>query len=111
MGEGKGGGEGRVKGISQQGMRVRVQFHGILVDWMGGSGAEVQLAEGGTFGELLMEIKKSFSSTMPPQLRNKDQETFNRALWAMRGKDRLNELNAELKDGEEVQFFLSLAGG
>ncbi len=92
-------------------MKVRVQFHGILSDWMGGSRGEVQLAEGGTFGELLMEIKKSFSSTMPPQLRNKDQETFNRALWAMRGKVRLSELNAELKDGEEVQFFLSLAGG
>ena len=78
---------------------------------MGGSGAEVQLPDGGTFGELLMEIKKGFSSTMPPQLRNKDQETFNRALWAMRGKDRLSEQNAELKDGDEVQFFLSLAGG
>jgi len=92
-------------------MKVKVQFHGILSDWMGGTRAEVSLPEGSTFGELLMEIKKSFSSTMPPQLRNKDQETFNRALWAMRGKDRLNELNAELKDGEEVQFFLSLAGG
>jgi len=46
-----------------------------------------------------------------PQLRNKDQETFNRALWAMRGKDRLSELNAGLEDGDEVQFFLSLAGG
>lgn len=48
---------------------------------------------------------------MPPQLRNKDQETFNRALWAMRGKNRLSELNTGLKDGDEIQFFLSLAGG
>jgi molybdopterin converting factor small subunit len=29
----------------------------------------------------------------------------------MRGKDRLSELNAPLSDGEEIQFFLSLAGG
>jgi molybdopterin converting factor small subunit len=92
-------------------MKVRVQFHGILVDWMGGPGGEVPLPNGGTFGDLLREIKRSFSATMPPQLRNKDQETFNRALWAMRGKDRLSELNAKLKDGDEVQFFLSLAGG
>jgi len=92
-------------------MKVRVQFHGILSDWMGGSRAEVSLPDGGTFGELLMEIKKGFSATMPSQLRNKDQETFNRALWGMRGKGRLSELNAELKDGDEVQFFLSLAGG
>ena len=92
-------------------MKVRIQFHGILVDWMGGARAEVSLSDEGSFGELLREIKKSFSSTMPPQLRNKDQETFNRALWAMRGKDRLSELNAGLKDGDEIQFFLSLAGG
>jgi len=92
-------------------MKVKVQFHGILSDWMGGSHAEVQLPAGSTFGELLMQIKKSFSSTMPPQLRDKDQETFNRALWAMRGKERLSELNNPLSDGEEIQFFLSLAGG
>jgi molybdopterin converting factor small subunit len=92
-------------------MKVKVQFHGILSDWMGGSKAEVPLPNGGTFGDLLREIKRTFSATMPAQLRNKDQETFNRALWAMRGKDRLSELNAELKDGDEVQFFLSLAGG
>ena len=69
------------------------------------------LPNGSTFGDLLREIKRSFSATMPPQLRNKDQETFNRALWAMRGKNRLSELDAELKEGDEVQFFLSLAGG
>ena len=69
------------------------------------------MPNGGTFGDLLMEIKKGFTATMPPQLRNKDQENFNRALWAMRGKDRLSELNAGLEDGDEVQFFLSLAGG
>jgi molybdopterin converting factor small subunit len=92
-------------------MKVRVQFQGILSDWMGGPRAEVQLPDGGTFGELLMEIKKSFSSTMPPQVRNKDQETFNHALWAMREKERLTELTTPLNEGEEVRFFLSLAGG
>ncbi len=69
------------------------------------------MPEGGTFGELLVEIKKSFGSTMPPLLRDKEQETFNRALWAMRGKERLSDLGAGLKDGDEIQFFLSLAGG
>ena len=92
-------------------MKIRVQFHGILSDWMGGPGAEVSLPNRGTFGDLLGEIKRRFSATMPPQLKDKDQETFNRALWAMKGKDRLSDLNAELKEGEEVQFFLSLAGG
>lgn len=90
---------------------MRVQFHGILSDWMGGPRAEIQLPDGGTFGDLLLEIKKGLSASMPPQLRDKDQVTFNRALWAVRGKDRLSELDAGLKDGDEIQFFLSLAGG
>ena len=92
-------------------MKVTVQFHGILSDWMGGARAELSLSDRSTFGDLLMEIKKRFSMTMPSQLRNKDQQAFNRALWAVRGKDRLSELGAELKDGDEVRFFLSLAGG
>jgi molybdopterin converting factor small subunit len=71
----------------------------------------MQLPEKGTFGDLLAEIKRSFRAAMPPQLRNKDQETFNRALWAMRGKERLSDLDARLSEGDEVQFFLSLAGG
>jgi molybdopterin converting factor small subunit len=94
-----------------KGMKVTVQFHGILSDWMGGARAELSLSDRSTFGDLLMEIKKRFSMTMPSQLRNKDQQAFNRALWAVRGKDRLSELGAELKDGDEVRFFLSLAGG
>ncbi|NWF53265.1 MAG: hypothetical protein HXY45_00550, partial [Syntrophaceae bacterium] len=78
---------------------------------MGGGRAEISLPQGSNFGDLLGEIKKGFGATMPPQLRDKDQETFNRSLWAMRGKERLSELNAGLRDGDEIQFFLSLAGG
>jgi len=92
-------------------MKARVQFHGILVDWMGGPKTDIDLPEDATFRDLLMEIKKTFSANMPPQLRSKDQEAFNRALWAMRGKERLSDPNARLNEGEEVQFFLSLAGG
>jgi len=92
-------------------MKVRVQFHGILADWMGRTRAEIELPEGGTFADLLSEIKNRFRSAMPPQLKNKDQETFNRALWAMRGKEKLSDPDARLSEGDEVQFFLSLAGG
>ncbi len=78
---------------------------------MGGLQAEIQLSEGATFGDLLLEMKKSFTTTMPPQLQGKDQETFNRALWAMKGKERLSDPNSRLTGGDEIQFFLSLAGG
>ncbi len=101
----------RGNSISSKEMRVKVQFHGILSDWMGGGRAEIFLPEGSNFGDLLREIKRGFSATMPAQLRDKDQEAFNRSLWAMKGKERLSELDTALRDGDEIQLFLSLAGG
>lgn len=92
-------------------MKVRVQFHGILSDWMEVPQAEIHLPEGGTFADLLSVIRGIYGAQMPSQLREKDPEAFNRALWAMRGEEKLKELTAKLNDGEEIQFFLSLAGG
>ncbi|MDO8956376.1 MAG: hypothetical protein Q7W38_05975 [Deltaproteobacteria bacterium] len=42
---------------------------------------------------------------------NKDQKAFNKAIWAMRGKEKLIDPITKLKDGEEIKFFLTLAGG
>ncbi len=92
-------------------MRVKAVFHGIISDWVGVPQAEFNLPDGGTFGDLLCEMRKVYGPDMPPQLGNKGQADFNRAFWAMRGKERVNEPGTKLKDGEDIQFFLSLAGG
>jgi len=92
-------------------MRVKALFHGILSDWVGVPRAEIDLPEGGKYADLLAAIRKNYGQNMPAQLWSKDQEAFNRAIWAMRGKERLSEMSTRMNDGEEVQFFLSLAGG
>ena len=92
-------------------MKIRALFHGILSDWVGVPQAEIFLPEGGNFGDLLFEIRKAYGPNMPPQLWKKSQEEFNRALWAMRGQEKLSEPTTRLKDGEEIKFFLTLAGG
>jgi molybdopterin converting factor small subunit len=92
-------------------MKIRAFFHGILADWVGTPQAEFLLPDGGNFGDLLSEIKKAHGTKIPPQLSNKSQEEFNRAVWAMRGQEKLTEPTTKLKDGEEIKFFLTLAGG
>jgi molybdopterin converting factor small subunit len=92
-------------------MRVKAVFHGIISDWVGVPQAEFILPDGASFDDLLSEIRKVYGPDMPPQLKNKGQADFNRAFWAMRGKERVNEPGTKLKDGEDIQFFLSLAGG
>jgi hypothetical protein len=39
------------------------------------------------------------------------QGTYGLFHWALRKKGRMNEPTTKLIDGEEIQFFLSLAGG
>ena len=92
-------------------MKVKVQFHGILTDWMGVARAEIEVPEGGTLRDLYSAVKKTYGRSMPPQLSEKDPEALHRALWAIRGKDRLAEVHTELREGEEIQILLTLAGG
>jgi molybdopterin converting factor small subunit len=92
-------------------MRVKAVFHGILSGWVGVPQAEFILPDGGTFDDLLSEVRKVYGPNMPSQLGNKGQADFSRAFFAVRGKERLSEPTTKLKDGEEIQFFLGLAGG
>jgi len=92
-------------------MRIRAFFHGILSEWVGVPWAEIDLPEDGTLSDLLAEIRRTYGPNMPKQLWNEEQSSFNDAVWAMRGQERLVDPTARLKNGEEVRFFLSLAGG
>jgi len=92
-------------------MRITAFFHGILFEWVGVLQAEIDLPEAGTLADLLAEIKRTYGHNMPEQLWNEEQRSFNEAVWAMRGKEKLVDPTTRLKNGEEVRFFLSVAGG
>jgi len=92
-------------------MKIKTIFHGILADWVGIAEAEMHLPDEATLADLLCQIRKDYGSKMPALLQSKEQEDFNQAFWAVRGTDQLNHSNTPLNDGEEIQFFLPLAGG
>ncbi len=92
-------------------MKVTAVFHGILSDWVGVPRAEVELSHGGTLAELLNEIKIRYGANMPEQLWNEERKTFHKAVWAMRGEEKVADPGASLREGDEIKFFLTLAGG
>jgi molybdopterin converting factor small subunit len=92
-------------------MRIKALFHGILSDWLGVYQAEFNLPDSGNLGDLLSKNREAYGPNMPQQLWNKDQKAFNKAVWAMRGKEKMIDPTTKLKDGEEIKFFLTLAGG
>jgi molybdopterin converting factor small subunit len=94
-----------------QRMKIKAIFHGILVDWVGIAETEMTLPDEATLGDLLYQIRKAYGSKMPALIQGKDQAAFNQAFWAVRGSEQLNEYEVKLKDGDEIRFFLPLAGG
>jgi hypothetical protein len=48
---------------------------------------------------------------MPDQLWNEENQSFHKAVWAVRAPDRLNDSTAPLREGDEIGFYLMLAGG
>ncbi|MEW6185088.1 MAG: hypothetical protein AB1585_05030 [Thermodesulfobacteriota bacterium] len=92
-------------------MKIKVHFHGILADWVGNTEAEVLLPPKATLADLLSLIRKDLGKNLPPALKGKDQEEFQKAFWAVRGSVPVSDLGTKLIDGEEIRFFLPLAGG
>ncbi len=82
-----------------------------MAEWMGSSRKQIPLPEGGTYGDLLAEIRKIPGPRTPSQLSGKNQEEFGRALFALREGERLVDPAARLREGEEIHIFLALAGG
>jgi molybdopterin converting factor small subunit len=92
-------------------MKVTAIFHGILSDWVGIPQAVVELPPGGTLADLARQIKMRHGTKMPDQLWNEERNLFHKAVWAMRGSEKLTDPAAMLKEGDEVKFYLMVAGG
>jgi molybdopterin converting factor small subunit len=101
-----------LKILGQAIMIVQIIFNGILTDWTGGvSRSEINLADSGTLTDLLIEVRRLYGPHMPPQLREKDTPAFLRAFWCLRGSEKINSPDTPLRDGDEIQLLLPLAGG
>jgi molybdopterin converting factor small subunit len=92
-------------------MRIKVQFHGILSDWVGAAEAEFALHQGSQLGDLLYFVGKRYAGKMPEQLWDKEKNAFVNSVWAMRGNEKLLNPHETLKNGEVIRFLLMQAGG
>lgn len=92
-------------------MRIRVQFHGILADWVGTAEAEFAIHEGSGLADLLHFIGRRYAGKMPEQLWDREKNGFAKSVWAMRGDEKVPHTNEPLKDGETIRFLLMQAGG
>jgi len=90
---------------------VKAIFHGILADFVGVKTTRVDLAPGATYGDLLTEIGYRYSQNMPEQLWNQEENNFNAPILAKASKKDMDSPETPLEEGEEIKFFLMIAGG
>ncbi len=92
-------------------MKVTAHFHGILADWVGTRSAGFELSSNATYPDLIKEIKRRFGGNMPEQLWDAQKNTFHQKVRAFRDGKALNPVDYKLEQGEELTFFLMIAGG
>lgn len=92
-------------------MKVKVIIHGILSDWLGTEEVCLELPQGASLRGLMHHLKESSSPKMPRQLWDPEKDAFVGQVLATRGAQPLRDLDSALEEGEEIHFFLLLAGG
>lgn len=92
-------------------MTVKTIFHGILADFVGVKATRFDLAPGATYGDLLTEIGHRYSQNMPEQLWNQEENNFNAPILAKASEKDMDSPETPLEEGEEIKFFLMIAGG
>lgn len=92
-------------------MKVTAHFHGILADWVGTRSAGFELSNNATYPDLITEIKHRFGDNMPDPLWDAEKNTFHQKVRALRDGKALGPADVKLVQGEELTFYLMIAGG
>lgn len=92
-------------------MKIIAQFHGILADWVGVPSAGFDLSDGSTYADLMQAICRRYRQNMPEQLWDQKHNAFDQKVRAFTDGKALDTMDRTLSDGEEITFFLMVAGG
>ena len=92
-------------------MKVTAYFHGILADWLGTRSAVFELSNDATYADLVTEIRQRLGDNMPDQLWDAAKNTFHQKVRPFKDGKALNPSDFKLKPGEELTFYLMMAGG
>ena len=91
-------------------MKITAEFHGVLAEWVGTRSAKFDLRDGATYSDLMLKIGRRYSRNMPEQLWNTENNMFKK-VRAQAKQRTLESADTPLSDGEEIKFFLMIAGG
>jgi hypothetical protein len=91
-------------------LKIRARFHGLLTEWVTAEVVDFDLCPEPTYADLLKDIGSRFSEDMPPQLWDRENNSFNKSILAV-GDGRDLAMDSPLKPNEEITFYLMLAGG
>ncbi len=92
-------------------MKITTHFHGILADWVGTRSAIFELSNDATDTDLIKEIRDRFGGNMPDQLWNAEKNTFHQKVRTFKGGKPLDPAGFKIEQGDELTFFLMMAGG
>ena len=92
-------------------MKVTARFHGILAEWVGTRSADFELADDAVYADLIRVIRHRFGGNMPDQLWDDNKNTFDKNIFAFRDGKALGPADFKLHHGEELTFYLMMAGG
>jgi molybdopterin converting factor small subunit len=92
-------------------IKVNITFCGSLARYAGIEKTEIELSEIARFEDLLSEIGHRYGQNMPQLIWDTARVNFTHHVFAMKGFKNLTDLNEPLNNGEEIKFFLIMAGG
>lgn len=92
-------------------MKITASFHGVLAKWVPEETTSFELGPDSTYSDLLKEIGNRFGSQMPSELWDTNACDFKGTILALGAGQIRKSTNTPLTDGEEIAFYLMLAGG
>ena len=92
-------------------VKVSITFNGALARYTGNEKAEIELSENACFEDVLTEIGRRYGEKLPQPIWDKARVRFTHHVLAMKAFKNIGDAKEPLHNGEEIQFFLILAGG
>jgi molybdopterin converting factor small subunit len=92
-------------------MKIRLKSIGDLREYFGREPQEIDVANGSTFEDLLIEIDERWGATLPAYMWNAEEKRFRGPVFFLIDKEVVLDMNTKLQDGLEVRIMRALAGG
>lgn len=92
-------------------MQVRVCFAGLLRRYIGEKEGSLDLPEGATVDDLIMEVAVVYRDRFPANFLPEGQHSFTRLIQASRRGGPFYKPGEKLEEGAEIMLMSRLAGG